>query len=99
MVLNAKISNPIITLILPAPQTRHLNSTTDTQPTTKHAAMSLENLLPLGKSWLQASVCSWLITVELIDKCVGSQIWVIMNGGKEFTGKLVGFDDYVSKCA
>ncbi|KAI4699469.1 hypothetical protein J4E81_004493 [Alternaria sp. BMP 2799] len=42
--------------------------------------MSLENLLPL----------------ELIDKCVGSQIWVIMNGGKEFTGKLVGFDDYVS---
>lgn len=28
---------------------------------------------------------------------MGSQIWVIMNGGKEFTGKLVGFDDYVSK--
>ncbi|KAF1929757.1 LSM-domain-containing protein [Didymella exigua CBS 183.55] len=42
--------------------------------------MSSENLLPL----------------ELIDKCVGSQIWVIMNGGKEFTGKLVGFDDYVN---
>ncbi|KAH9860540.1 RNA-binding protein lsm5 [Plenodomus biglobosus] len=42
--------------------------------------MTLENLLPL----------------ELIDKCVGSQIWVIMNGGKEFTGKLVGFDDYVN---
>ncbi|KAI1518846.1 U6 snRNA-associated Sm protein LSm5 [Pyrenophora tritici-repentis] len=42
--------------------------------------MSIENLLPL----------------ELIDKCVGSQIWVIMNGGKEFTGKLVGFDDYVN---
>ncbi|OAL06760.1 LSM-domain-containing protein [Phaeosphaeriaceae sp. SRC1lsM3a] len=42
--------------------------------------MSLDNLLPL----------------ELIDKCVGSQIWVIMNGGKEFTGKLVGFDDYVN---
>ncbi|KAF1358119.1 LSM-domain-containing protein [Lizonia empirigonia] len=52
--------------------------------------MSLENLLPL----------------ELIDKCVGSQIWVIMNGGKgrveschpwrKFTGKLVGFDDYVN---
>ncbi|PSN65560.1 U6 snRNA-associated Sm-like protein-like protein LSm5 [Corynespora cassiicola Philippines] len=42
--------------------------------------MALENLLPL----------------ELIDKCVGSQIWVIMNGGKEFTGTLVGFDDYVN---
>ncbi|USP79927.1 LSM-domain-containing protein [Curvularia clavata] len=45
--------------------------------------MSLENILPL----------------ELIDKCVGSQIWVIMNGGKEFTGKLVGFDDYVNEAS
>ncbi|CAI6341557.1 unnamed protein product [Periconia digitata] len=44
------------------------------------AAMALENLLPL----------------ELIDKCVGSKIWVIMNGGKEFVGKLIGFDDYVN---
>ncbi|PVI00375.1 LSM-domain-containing protein [Periconia macrospinosa] len=42
--------------------------------------MGLENLLPL----------------ELIDKCVGSNIWVIMNGGKEFVGKLIGFDDYVN---
>ncbi|KAF2710277.1 LSM-domain-containing protein [Pleomassaria siparia CBS 279.74] len=40
----------------------------------------LENLLPL----------------ELIDKCVGSQIWVIMDTGKEFIGKLLGFDDYVN---
>ncbi|KAF2259828.1 U6 snRNA-associated Sm-like protein-like protein LSm5 [Lojkania enalia] len=42
--------------------------------------MTTENLLPL----------------ELIDKCVGSPIWVIMNSGKEFTGKLLGFDDYVN---
>ena len=42
--------------------------------------MPLENILPL----------------ELIDKCVGSQIWVLMNGGKEFVGKLIGFDDYVN---
>ncbi|KAJ4301237.1 RNA-binding protein lsm5 [Kalmusia sp. IMI 367209] len=37
-----------------------------------------------------------LLPLELIDKCVGSQIWVIMNGGKEFVGKLIGFDDYVN---
>ncbi|KAF2658272.1 LSM-domain-containing protein [Lophiostoma macrostomum CBS 122681] len=37
-----------------------------------------------------------LLPLELIDKCVGSQIWVIMNSGKEFTGKLLGFDDYVN---
>ncbi|KAF2684838.1 LSM-domain-containing protein [Lentithecium fluviatile CBS 122367] len=42
--------------------------------------MVLDNLLPL----------------ELIDKCVGSRIWIIMNGGKEFVGKLIGFDDYVN---
>lgn len=53
-------------------------------------------------------------TLELIDKCVGSRIWVIMKGDKgslvpifqitadtdsasEFSGTLLGFDDYVSK--
>ncbi|KAJ2904026.1 small nuclear ribonucleoprotein LSm5 [Zalerion maritima] len=33
---------------------------------------------------------------ELIDKCVGSRIWVIMKGDREFSGTLVGFDDYVN---
>jgi len=54
--------------------------------------------------------------LELIDKCVGSRIWVVMKGDKgmlghaskkkmniwltlgvEFSGTLVGFDDYVSE--
>jgi hypothetical protein len=44
--------------------------------------MALENLLPLGeKDQLRSYLCM-LILLELIDKCVGSQIWVIMNGGK-----------------
>lgn len=33
---------------------------------------------------------------ELIDKCVGSRIWVVMKGDKEFAGTLLGFDDYVN---
>ena len=33
---------------------------------------------------------------ELIDKCVGSRIWVVMKGEKEFSGTLTGFDDYVN---
>ncbi|KAI6302581.1 hypothetical protein MCOR03_007711 [Pyricularia oryzae] len=37
-----------------------------------------------------------LLPLELIDKCVGSRIWVIMKGDKEFSGLLVGFDDYVN---
>ena len=33
---------------------------------------------------------------ELVDRCVGSRIWVVMKGDKEFSGLLSGFDDYVS---
>ncbi|KAK3067737.1 RNA-binding protein lsm5 [Coniosporium uncinatum] len=39
---------------------------------------------------------SQLLPLELIDKCVGSRIWVIMKGDKEFSGNLLGFDDYVN---
>lgn len=43
-------------------------------------------LLPLGT----------VFNPELIDKCIGSSIWVIMKEEKEFVGTLVGFDDYVN---
>ncbi|KAJ2063588.1 ubiquitin-specific protease ubp1 [Coemansia sp. S146] len=33
---------------------------------------------------------------ELIDKCIGSRIWVMMKSEKEFVGTLLGFDDYVN---
>ncbi|KAI9221828.1 LSM5-like protein [Blastocladiella britannica] len=39
---------------------------------------------------------SQLLPLELIDKCIGSRIWVIMKSDKEFTGTLVGFDDFVN---
>ncbi|KAI8369687.1 LSM domain-containing protein [Blakeslea trispora] len=39
---------------------------------------------------------SQLLPLELIDKCIGSKIWVVMKNEKEFTGKLLGFDDYVN---
>ncbi|KAF7639998.1 U6 snRNA-associated Sm-like protein LSm5 [Meloidogyne graminicola] len=42
---------------------------------------------------------STLLPLELIDKCVGSRIWVIMKskkGEKEIVGTLIGFDDYVN---
>ncbi|CAK4013336.1 Hypothetical predicted protein [Lecanosticta acicola] len=37
-----------------------------------------------------------LLPLELIDKCVGSPIQVIMKGDKEFRGILQGFDDFVN---
>ncbi|KAJ2768815.1 RNA-binding protein lsm5 [Coemansia nantahalensis] len=37
-----------------------------------------------------------LLPLELIDKCIGSRIWVVMKSEKEFVGTLQGFDDYVN---
>ncbi|KAJ2686865.1 RNA-binding protein lsm5, partial [Coemansia spiralis] len=37
-----------------------------------------------------------LLPLELIDKCIGSRIWVMMKSEKEFVGTLLGFDDYVN---
>ncbi|KAK9718492.1 RNA-binding protein lsm5 [Basidiobolus ranarum] len=39
---------------------------------------------------------SQLLPLELIDKCIGSKIWVVMKSEREFTGILSGFDDYVN---
>lgn len=47
--------------------------------------------------YLHASTdARYLPGAELIDKCVGSRIWVVMKGDKEFSGTLLGFDDYVN---
>lgn len=37
-----------------------------------------------------------ILPLELVDKCIGSKIWVLLSGDKEFTGTLVGFDDFVN---
>lgn len=33
---------------------------------------------------------------ELVDKCIGSKIHIIMKSDKEIVGTLLGFDDFVS---
>lgn len=37
-----------------------------------------------------------ILKSELIDRCIGSKIWVIMKGDKELVGTLRGFDVYVN---
>jgi len=39
---------------------------------------------------------SHLMPPELIDRCIGSQIWVVMKGDKELVGTLRGFDVFVN---
>ena len=40
-------------------------------------------------------MASRILPLELIDKAIGSKIWVLMRGSKEVVGILRGFDDYV----
>ncbi len=44
----------------------------------------------------EIDMATQLLPLELIDRCVGSSIWVIMKGDKEFSGTLLGFDDFVN---
>lgn len=37
-----------------------------------------------------------MLETELIDRCIGSKLWVIMKGDKELVGTLKGFDVYVN---
>ncbi|XP_067937768.1 U6 snRNA-associated Sm-like protein LSm5 [Watersipora subatra] len=37
-----------------------------------------------------------LLPLELIDKCIGSRIHIIMRDDKEVVGNLCGFDDFVN---
>ena len=36
------------------------------------------------------------LPLEVIDKCVGQKIWILLKGGSEFVGTLRGFDDFVN---
>ncbi|XP_025204668.1 U6 snRNA-associated Sm-like protein LSm5 isoform X1 [Melanaphis sacchari] len=36
------------------------------------------------------------ILLELVDKCIGSRIHIVMKNDKEIVGTLLGFDDFVN---
>lgn len=65
--------------------------------TTRHLPHhNLSSTTPPTRRIHSPHMASTLLPLELIDKCVGSRIWVIMKGDKEFTGTLQGFDDFVN---
>ncbi|GAK62484.1 sm-like ribonucleoprotein [Moesziomyces antarcticus] len=49
-----------------------------------------------GGAAAAAAALPTILPLELIDKCIGSSIWVIMKSEREFSGTLLGFDDYVN---
>jgi len=38
----------------------------------------------------------YFAVAEIVDKCIGSKIHIIMKNDKEIVGTLLGFDDFVS---
>lgn len=44
----------------------------------------------------ETAVVAQLLPLELIDRCIGSKIHIILRGDKEIVGTLRGFDDYVN---
>ena len=42
------------------------------------------------------STATRLQPLALIDKCIGSKIWILMKNDKEIVGTLRGFDEYVN---
>ena len=36
------------------------------------------------------------LPLELIDRCIGHKVWILMKSEKEFVGILRGFDDFVN---
>ena len=42
------------------------------------------------------SAVTRLQPLALIDKCIGSRLWILMKGDKEVVGTLRGFDEFVN---
>lgn len=59
-----------------------------TQTTPSTTASSLQNTTLANPSQL--------LPLELVDKCIGSRIHIIMRNDKEIVGTLLGFDDFVN---
>ena len=36
-----------------------------------------------------------ILPLEIIDKTISQPVWIVLQSNREFTGTLVGFDDFV----
>lgn len=63
-------------------------TTTTTTTTTSAAVVASQNAQIINPSQL--------LPLELVDKCIGSRIHIIMRNDKEIVGTLLGFDDFVN---
>lgn len=50
----------------------------------------------LAWPWRLTRPRTQLLPLELVDKCIGSRIHIVMKSDKEIVGTLLGFDDFVN---
>lgn len=53
----------------------------------------LDEQICIAKLWINSNND---LILELVDKCIGSRIHIIMKNDKEIFGTLLGFDDFVN---
>ena len=79
--------------LLASSQTDHFRAHTHTM-----AATAATQSAPAAPASAAAPTISQILPLELVDRCVGSRIWVVMKSpNREFVGTLLGFDDFVSE--
>ena len=64
-------------------------------PTSPNSRASSPKQTDCQVKMASGDLANQVLPLELIDKAIGSKIWVLMRGSKEVTGTLLGFDDYV----
>ncbi|CCH58649.1 hypothetical protein TBLA_0A08590 [Henningerozyma blattae CBS 6284] len=57
-----------------------MDSRIDTLSVSSNTTASLPDILPL----------------EIIDKAINQQVWILLQSQREFIGKLIGVDDFVN---
>jgi hypothetical protein len=82
--------------ILPLGQSRSPNHSIIYRASCVFFTLLFAAYLPVTGSRLEANF-GLISPSELIDRCIGSRIWVVMKNDREFTGTLLGFDDFVSE--
>jgi U6 snRNA-associated Sm-like protein LSm5 len=56
-----------------------------------------DSFFPLKRQAMSSSAGGGgVLPLALIDKAVGSKLWVLMKGDKELVGTLKGFDEFVN---
>lgn len=71
----------------------NINSTTSL---CANSSFTIEVRFKLLSEMVEKLGVGHILPLEVMDKCIGRKMWVIMKEGKEFYGTLVAFDEFLN---